>query len=82
MVDDVIKAFLLGNDWWRDVVTFYIGMSNRPDQLVSTVEALFNAVITSSRAKDPKDITARGRQLLSAIRETFPSLGGLARDLS
>lgn len=63
-----VKRFLQGDDWWREVLSFYIGMSGRPHD----VESWLIRCITTNSLKEPSDFGTRIRFLRSAITGAFP----------
>jgi hypothetical protein len=67
---NVLKLYLSGEDWWREVLAFYVGMSGRPDE---TELWLRRVVIDISRtSRTGSDLMQRFVFLLNALEGAWP----------
>lgn len=62
-IERALQSFLNGDDWWREVITFYIGLSENPAEL-SRWLAVKLATLESSR----------GSEVWQIVRKAFPHL--------
>jgi hypothetical protein len=76
MQDQTLRWYLRGEDWWREVLTFYVGLSKKPLEICRWLDT----VTTKTQAKGGKSITQRVTNLRSAIADAFQSLQ--TRDLA
>ncbi len=63
--NEVLARFYSGDDWWQEVISFYIAMSARPDE---TEHWLIREAV---RNKDAADINARLKLLRDLVSTTF-----------
>jgi hypothetical protein len=63
-----LSWYLNGKDWWREVLAFYVTLSDRPGE---TDEWLLKRAIASSTPV--ADLEARVQQLRSALKAAFPA---------
>ncbi len=64
-----VRAFLMGDDWWREVVTFYIALSSDP----TDVEHFIHQTAEKIKAKTAKDsVVTRAGLLLEILMTCFP----------
>jgi hypothetical protein len=69
--DRILREFLDGNDWWREVVYFLIGMYNSPKRAeLWVLSANEKAKAASKTGEAFSEVRFRG--LLSHILDTFP----------
>ena len=61
-IEDALAAFLRGDDWWREVLNFYIGLSTNPPDLSRWLAV---------RLKPAPDAN-RAQEVWEAFRRTFP----------
>jgi predicted NACHT family NTPase len=65
----VFRAFLEGDDWWREVVTFYIALSTDPKD----VEHFVHRMAEKVRSKTARDfVRSRAGFLLETLAMCFP----------
>jgi predicted NACHT family NTPase len=67
----ILRAFLDGEEWWREVISFLIGMSSNPPRLEAWVLGVSQQAKENARAPIP-EIEARTDQALERIIEAFP----------
>jgi hypothetical protein len=80
----IIKKFLSGEDWWREVLAFYVSMSKRPDETELWVR---RAAVEVSNLKPVYDLQQRFEFLMNALESAWPAWTSkqtlqLAKDLS
>lgn len=63
------RNFLRGEEWWREVVAFYIGMSSDPVELGDFIQKTANSLLSKSADETIKD---RARFLLDVLIMSFP----------
>jgi predicted NACHT family NTPase len=78
----VLEDYLYGNDWWRDMLKFYIGLSSGPKQIS---EWLVRSIGDLKRAHYRKVSVPHAHEVLGGVIEAFPEypvemLAGQARD--
>lgn len=67
--DQTLGWYLQGEDWWREVLTFYIGLSNKPLE----VSRWLDSVAAKTQARGAKDIPQRLAIMRRAIEDAFPN---------
>ena len=67
---NVLKLYLSGEDWWREVLAFYVGMSRRPDE---TEGWLRKVVVDVSKTSRLSDLMQRFEFLLDALAGAWPA---------
>jgi hypothetical protein len=71
--NSVLKMFLRGDDWWKDVLAFYVGLYSRPKVMVKWLErAKLKISIQAGRSEQP-EIESRFRYLMDSIQSAFPA---------
>jgi hypothetical protein len=65
-----LKRYLSGDDWWREVLAFYMGMSRRPDE---TEAWLRKTAIDMPSASRVHDLSQRFNFLLDALASSWPA---------
>ena len=63
------REFLAGDDWWREVVTFYIGLSIDPKELEEFIRKSAQTVLAKKAADAVKE---RASFLLEMLMMSFP----------
>jgi hypothetical protein len=63
------KEFLRGDDWWREVATFYIALSPDPKDVEEFIKRIRHEVL--SRTAD-ENVRMRASYLLEMLMESFP----------
>ncbi len=71
--EQVLSAFLLGSDWWLGVLTFYIGLSGKPEDLSNW----FIKVLRRLRGKHislqaNNDLPRRLEALIAQLSDAYP----------
>jgi predicted NACHT family NTPase len=66
---NALRAFFRGNDWWREVLAFYIALSSRPEELEGWIVRIVNGISHNLRHED---FTSRCDFLFSKITENCP----------
>lgn len=72
----VLRAFLGGNDWWREVLSFYLAMDKRPDEMESWIVQTWNR---GSINRKIYDLHGRYDFLLTCLTDAY--VGWLPRQL-
>ncbi len=65
----VLKRFLSGEDWWREVLAFYVAMAKRPDETEGWIRKTTIEVSQSSRVYD---LASRFRFLIDMLARSWP----------
>jgi len=61
----------MGNDWWKEVLSFYIGLSHSPQEMEQWIRS--KAEAASARSTNSlNDIPIRTDFLLHRVAEAFP----------
>jgi hypothetical protein len=63
----VLEDFLLGQDRWREVLSFYVAMSNRPDEMASWIKD-----VVKRHPAAPGSTSERAKFLMNAITAGSP----------
>jgi len=66
---NVLRNFLSGNDWWREVLSFYVALSKQPSEIESWMA---QTVYKMSRSLRSKDIEARCSYLFDCMITVAP----------
>jgi hypothetical protein len=66
----IIKKFLSGEDWWREVLAFYVAMSKRPDETETWIR---RATLDISSSKPTYDLSQRFEFLINALVSAWPA---------
>lgn len=72
----VLRSFLAGNDWWREVLSFYLAMDKRPDEMESWIVQTWNRATINRKIYD---LHARYDFLLTCLTDAY--FGWLPRQL-
>jgi hypothetical protein len=67
----VLKDYLRGDDWWLEVLRFYIGLSAKPQDLTSWLTDTENSLPKKQRHE--QTVSQIGK-LLAEVRTAFPTL--------
>lgn len=67
----ILHEFLLGDDRWREVMSFYVGMTNHPDEVAAWIRAV-NPLRMFENKVNSDDVAARKQFLLRSIADTSP----------
>ena len=65
----ILKRFLSGEDWWREVLAFYVAMSRRPDETEGWIRKTTIEVSQSSRIHD---LAQRFKFLIDMLAGSWP----------
>ncbi len=68
-VNKSLEAYLCGDEWWKEVIHFYVGLSTSPNEVLSWVADRINNIQSFSPAKV---MTSQVKSLRLAITEAFP----------
>jgi hypothetical protein len=66
----VLREFLKGSDWWREVLLFYMGIAARPAELHQWINLAFSEV--SAKQPSAPDCVVRYQFLMKSITHMFP----------
>ena len=67
--DQVLGWYLAGDDWWRGVINFYVGISKKPTELLRWLEAGGS----KSKQKGASGVEERLRLVRNCVAEVFPT---------
>lgn len=68
-INKAVESYLCGDEWWKEVVQFYIGLSTNPNDIVTWLrERMRHAASNSSAQISAVQVEA----LSSAVLDTFP----------
>lgn len=68
-----LGEFLLGDDWWHEVMTFYVGMSTKPREMERQIDQL-TLTLRNSIGFEGSKVQRRSAALISTLREMFPGV--------
>ncbi len=69
-----LRWYLAGNDWWREVLVFYVSLADRPEETDHWIaDNARRASINAAGAEAVDDLIARAEFLQQALRSTFPA---------
>lgn len=71
--DQTLSWYLQGDDWWREVLNFYIGISKKPAE----VWRWLSAGGEKAQGKGRGGVAERLAQLRRALNEAFPSFASV-----
>jgi hypothetical protein len=74
--DQTLGWYLGGDDWWREVLTFYIGISKKPAELLQWLDL----GASKSEAKGTQGVKERSALLRNVLAEVFPAFGSALPD--
>jgi hypothetical protein len=64
-----LEAYLYGNDWWKDVLKFYIGLASGPQ----TVAGWLASQIIYFKSMNRSEFSVqRANEILGSVIESFP----------
>jgi hypothetical protein len=63
----MLRRYLSGEDWWREVLAFYVGMSKRPDETEGWIRKT-----TAEMSKMVQDLPQRSKFLVDALASAWP----------
>jgi hypothetical protein len=75
----IVKAFLLGDDWYKEVATFLVSMTTNPPRMRSWIVDLAEPSRASDRMSQSEK---RAGYLISKLSEMFPQCGPVRADHS
>jgi hypothetical protein len=65
----VLRRFLRGEDWWREVLAFYLSMTQRPDEAAGWIRVAGGKI---SRDLRSQDIAKRWDFMMKCLQEAAP----------
>lgn len=71
----LLRGFLLGDDWWKEALYFYVGLSSNPRGLTIWLMREIDRMNIIGPVEDESLIRARADDLLYSLKEAFPSFG-------
>jgi hypothetical protein len=74
-VKRALKAYLAGDDWWYQVLRFYIGLSGSPEEIDRWLALQEDRVTPLYEDVDPHE---RSRELAAILNEIYPQFKGFA----
>jgi hypothetical protein len=72
--DWALRRYLGGDDWWGEVMTFYVAMSKRPRDMEAWIESERQRSLTD-RDADALEVGRRAERLRNVILECSPAYG-------
>jgi predicted NACHT family NTPase len=66
----ILKLFLSGEDWWREVLAFYVATSKRPDETEGWIR---RTVMETPKTARVMDLRSRFDFLISALASAWPA---------
>lgn len=66
-----LESYLYGNDWWRETLKFYIGLSTNSKEIVRWLMSEIQRVKTSKSIASPIS-KSHAEEILAAVSEVFP----------
>jgi len=67
-----LRRFFLGDDWWKEVLEFYLGLLNDPHSGHEWLSTMAHGMVRSSRKAVEAEVLRRARGLDSALRKMYP----------
>ena len=67
----ILQQYLVGDDWWLDVIKFYMGRSTRPQDIVLWIKGGVNTIAAEERVEWDY-LQDRGARLLQEFEKMFP----------
>lgn len=74
--NSVLKTFLRGDDWWKDVLAFYVGLYSRPKVMAKWLEKAKIKISTQAGRSEQSEIENRFRYLMDSIQSVYPASVG------
>ncbi len=71
--DQALRRYLEGDDWWGEVMAFFVAMSKRPRDMESWLGNVEQATAAQSRHLDVQEICRRAETLRGVILECSPA---------
>jgi len=65
----VLRRFLRGEDWWREVLAFYLSMTQRPDEVVGWIKS---CGLKISRDLKSQDMGKRWEFMMKSLQDAAP----------
>ncbi|MGI8991120.1 MAG: hypothetical protein ACR2I2_16270, partial [Bryobacteraceae bacterium] len=70
--DNALSWFLSGDDWWREVLVFYIALSGQPAEMDQWIEEGVQKIFSKGRNARKADLESRWTALRQSIQQGFP----------
>jgi predicted NACHT family NTPase len=68
-IDSILTQYLYGDDWWREVLLFVIGLASDPESVADWIHQQFtDAGVEGHQAR------VREKQLLGELEKLFPGI--------
>jgi len=71
----ILRLFFRGNDWWKEVLSFYVGMYSRPQDVSRWLEKHRRAVSVNLGTREQGQLESRYSYLMDSIRSVYPASG-------
>ncbi len=68
-----LRRFLEGDDWWSEVMAFYVAMSKRPRDMEAWLGTIEKSTLSRSKNTDTYEIRRRAELLRKVILEASPA---------
>lgn len=66
----ILRKFLRGDEWWKEVLVFFVGMQSGPQEMAKWLDKHATAVRESGGS--PPNVQARYEHLAAALRSVYP----------
>ena len=66
----ILKLYLSGDNWWQEVLAFYVAMSKRPDEAEAWIR---RTTVDVSKTSKVFDLTRRFEFLMGALASAWPA---------
>jgi hypothetical protein len=78
-----LRWYLLGNDWWREVLMFYVSLADRPaDSEHWIADNAEKASVKATSTESVGDLLERATYLQETLNAAFPAYQPVKRDVS
>jgi hypothetical protein len=67
----ILRLFLRGDDWWREVLSFYVGMYSHPQETLQWLTKYRQLI--DMAGVSPDETEARYQYLLNALKSVYPA---------
>jgi len=71
--EDALRRYLEGDDWWGEVMAFYVALSKRPRDMEAWLANNERYTIDQSRRLDVHEVRRRAEHLRTVIMESSPA---------
>jgi hypothetical protein len=68
-----LRRFLEGDDWWSEVMAFYVAMSKRPRDMEAWLGTIEQVTLNHPKNADPQEIRRRIELLRKVILDASPA---------